>query len=148
LHTWGYSFNNQIRFEIHYNAKGWSITELDDVYIRKGIAIIKISEVDHDIVPTLDSDPFQAKKVLAWVNKIGGDRIHVLRDRMKQEDLYYIILHELGHIFGVMHTNKDELMQPTYMKSNSSCIDKNTAQKAALYLSIDPQSVNWCTSDE
>lgn len=144
LMAWNYAFNGQVRFELNYNVGGWDISQMDDVYLRGGIAIIKLSESSQDIIPTLDSDPYRAKKVLAWVNKIGGDRIHVLRDRMNETDLFYIMLHELGHIFGATHVDKDELMQPTYIKGGDACIDRNTARKAAEKFGINPDTMNWC----
>lgn len=144
LQSWGYAFNNQINFEIHYNVSDWSLNEVSDIYLRHGVMIVYLSERENDNIPTLSSDPFNAKKVLAWVNKIGGNKINVLRDRINETDLYYIILHEMGHIFGVLHTNEDELMQPSYMKTNQRCVDQNTARKAAEFMGVNPNTMNWC----
>lgn len=142
LETWNYSFNGQLKLNIHYNTEPWSSKILDDVYLNHGIAIIFLAE--NDITVTLASDPFQAQKILAYVNNIGGDKIYVLRNRLNEKKLFYIALHELGHIFGATHSDGDDLMQPYYYNNSQACIDKTTAQKVAEHLLINFHSMNWC----
>lgn len=144
LETWNYAFNGQVVLDIHYNTEQWTIKQFDDIHMNQGIAIIYLSENEGDNIPTLSNDPFQAQKVLAWVNELGGNKVYVLRNRIKEKNLFYITLHELGHIFGVQHSDENNLMQPNYYINTQACVDKSTATAAALYLGINPKYMNWC----
>lgn len=85
-------------------------------------------------------------KVLAWVDKIGGNKIFIIEERVKIEDLENIMLHEIGHILGARHVGKT-LMNSKYNKYYYTCIDQITASQIGAFLGLDVDNLNYCFKD-
>jgi|SRR5579885_1030638 len=80
---------------------------------------------------------------LAWANDIGGNRIYFVRDRIDNDWMTGIALHEMGHLLGAKHDNV-YLMQPQFNWRDGRCVDQQAAYLVANYWGIPVQNVKYC----
>jgi len=143
INTWNYVLNGHIVMKV----EGWEfdmeIDVLQNIISRRGLIIMKI---DHDN-PVVNDDPKQP--TLARANDIGGNKVWMVRDRFESEDVYPIMLHELGHIFGAEHEeDKPEnigfLMYPHYIRGKYNCVDERAMKRVAQFQMIMYDQLNFC----
>lgn len=80
---------------------------------------------------------------LGFVERIGARDIYLVRDRLENEDVPYVLLHELGHALGARHRSEG-LMSPHYSKVRYRCIDKETMRQVARYNHWPADRLNYC----
>jgi hypothetical protein len=144
VNQWNFALNGHLRFETHCNEGPWKIEDIDRAFFEHGLIIIRLSSRTCNFIPDLEVDPTGRAKVLAWVNKIGGYRIYVVRDRLRDDDVFYIMQHEIGHALGARHRPGKNLMYFEYYKDYYACIDRQTSDQVAEFLSIPQKEMNYC----
>jgi hypothetical protein len=80
---------------------------------------------------------------LGFAEKIGGNHIYLVRDKIKNQDVEGVALHEMGHLLGAKHLG-DKLMQPHFYLKNAQCVDHMTVVQVAEYLRLDARKLNYC----
>lgn len=80
---------------------------------------------------------------LGTADFVGGHNIFLARDSMNPEDVYYVSLHEIGHLLGADHKGA-QLMYPTYTQDGFHCIDYLTVWQVASHYNIPVTNVNYC----
>lgn len=84
---------------------------------------------------------------LAWADKIGGTTVKVVRNRIGDDDLEYVMLHEIGHLLYLKHVkNPNMLMYDAYSKYSALCIDQDSVQKVANTYNLEYAYMNYCIS--
>ncbi len=83
------------------------------------------------------------KIVLAYCDKILGTRMFMIRDRMGNEDVQPIVLHEIGHLLGAEHVGH-QLMYPYYGKERFRCVDWESINFVARQQHLDVNNLNYC----
>mgnify|MGYP003328398273 CR=1 FL=1 len=144
VEQWNFALNGHLRFEVYENEGAWRIQDIDRAFFEHGLVIIKLSSKNCDFIPDFEVDPSGRTKILAWVNKIGGYKIYVVRDRLRDDDVFYIMQHEIGHALGARHKPGKNLMYFEYYRDYYMCIDKQTTDQAAEFLGIPPKEMNYC----
>jgi hypothetical protein len=81
--------------------------------------------------------------VLGWANRLGGDVIFLVRDRIKLEDVRGVMMHEMGHLLGAGHDMR-WLMAPGYIRNESQCVDKEALEMVAKKYFLDMGRLNYC----
>lgn len=70
--------------------------------------------------------------------------IYIAQDTIPLSVGKYILLHELGHAFGLEDTgNEDTLMDRTFVRPH--CLDRRTMQGIAKKMGWAVETMNWCT---
>ncbi len=80
---------------------------------------------------------------LGTADFVGGHNIFLARDSMATEDVYYVSLHEIGHLLGAEHKGL-RLMFPTYTQDGFHCIDYLTAWQVSGHYNIPVTNMNYC----
>lgn len=148
---WNYVLNGQII--LHVNSYEF---DMEPEVIRRAQQenAFLFLKVNSDFPGIPDDMPQQLCKVtpkcqltLAWVDRIGGSVMKIVRDRVGSADIQYIALHEIGHLLYLQHVNKKEsLMYPTYNRFGYLCIDYESALKVSKTYGLDFQYMNYCNA--
>ena len=80
---------------------------------------------------------------LGFTDAIGGKYLYLVPEYIGEEDLYGIVLHEIGHLMGARHT-EGGLMKAGYSSGQEVCIDKGTVEQIREY---DWKRMNYCIRD-
>lgn len=143
INTWNYVLNGNLILKVENYGFDMEPNIIKDILGRNGLIIMKI---DSKNPMTQEKD---LKNAAAWVNKVGGNKMWLIRDRFESEDVFPITLHELGHALGAGHeefkpANEWLLMYPYYGKDSFMCVDRSAAQKVAIYQMILFEKMNYC----
>lgn len=87
----------------------------------------------------------RAGNVLAFTDRIGGRKVWLIRDRLGSWQVQPVTLHELGHVFGALDREGPGLMHYELRPLEARCVDKATADEVAIWLSLPPASLAYCT---
>ena len=135
---WNYALNGSIKLRVISYDFDMEPSILNDVVVKgEGWLFLKIdhrSNLYHDAPDG---------HVLAFVNDIGGNRIYFIRDRMINEYMRGVAMHEIGHLLGARH-DKVYLMQPYYKFEYYRCIDQETVHMVAEYEHLSESHLNYC----
>jgi hypothetical protein len=84
--------------------------------------------------------------ILAYANDIGGDTVRIFRDRIHdQPKLRQVMRHELGHLFGVLHTKDNTgLMGESWTPEKYQCVDEYALKSACRYQQITCKHIKPC----
>lgn len=91
------------------------------------------------------TDMLMPEGVLGWVDELGSPVIYLVEDRMTDQDIRILLMHELGHSLGLPHLPvKGTLMYPYY--PNSPCIDEITIRELVTVGRghYQLEHLNWC----
>jgi hypothetical protein len=105
------------------------------------------------ILKTYSSNPIISSRdhanyiALGLANKVGGNWLWIVRDRLDDSDIINITMHELGHLLGAEHTPR-YLMSPNYSKIEYQCIDKSAIQQVADKWSLPMSKLSYCVYND
>jgi hypothetical protein len=141
LEEWNYVLNGYQKFDVVSWNFDLGDNDLRMIQERRGIMILRI-ESSSGFMP--GDDP--GFVTVAWTNRIGGNKIFVVRDRIHNMKRFHsAVLHELGHVEGAPDFDGEgSLMDGVYQKSNPTCVDKRSAEAVALYQGIPFEGMNYC----
>jgi len=81
---------------------------------------------------------------MAFTDKIGGNLLYLVRDRVSNGEVRGLVMHEMGHLLGAQHRRDDNLMQPVYHDYNAQCIDQETLSQVAAFQHLPLDNMNYC----
>lgn len=141
---WNYALNGKIKLEVQRLDFDFEVNQLLAAARDKSIIVIKVSKED-DVVKGCDKFTTVPGKTfcLGFVEEIGGKYLYVVRDRIQDEDVLKVVLHELGHILGSDHTGSG-LMNKSYSRIEYQCIDLETIKNVAKYNQLNVEDLNYC----
>lgn len=145
LNAWNYALNNYIKLEVISYTFDMDPNDIKAALSNNGILIMRINSHNPIIPPSTDENTM----VLAFVDRVGGNLFYVVRDRITNDQLQQITLHELGHIMGCCssqnhHLYDTSLMNKFYNSEYMRCIDKATIIEVAAFRKLDPTKLNYC----
>lgn len=141
LNQWSYALHGYFEFKIESTSFDMEDDVLRRVASGDGWVFLKIDSTN-EMVGHQDHGK---SKVLAFTEKIGGSHLYVVRDRIKNEQMTGIIMHEIGHLLGAEHrSEEDNLMYPAFRINNSRCIDKLTLEQVAHAQRLSMAGLNYC----
>lgn len=150
IKQWNWALNNEIILEV--KDENYIVGSTPD----PGLIFIKISEKD-----SIVKNDEGLLTAYAWTNKIGGNRIYFITDRLiayevapkkfvdfpwTYKDITSIALHEMGHAFGSKHLEYNGLMAPSYNGKNYKCIDQAAILTVASYQHIPTSNLRYCSN--
>lgn len=129
---WNFALNGYVRIEIvDLEYKFGDVLGADDWTIVK---------IDHFNEKVKDRKKWRK---LAFADRIGGQHLWIVRDRIQDGWMVGIILHEIGHLLGASHEGKD-LMQPHFVENGYVCVDEETLKQVAQHQQIPFKKLNFC----
>jgi hypothetical protein len=138
---WNYALNGYVKIVVVSTTFDMEVDVLKRVMSGDGWLFLKINSSN----PLVDDKQFEGKKLwtLAWANAIGGNRMYLIRDRINNEWVTGITLHEMGHLLGADHDNV-YLMQPHYNWEDYRCVDYEALKRVAAYQHLPMAGLNYC----
>lgn len=112
-----------------------SIDELNDPH---AILVMKVDS-NCTFIPTIPEG-----SVLAWTNRIGGNKVWVIRDRLGNWQVQAVMMHELGHVFGADDRKGHGLMHYLIDMNEYRCIDKATVEEVATWQGLPMSALGYC----
>jgi hypothetical protein len=132
---WNYALNGYIRLVVVSTTFDMQPEILDSVVNHNsGWLILKTDSY---------SEVAKNKLTVGTSNSVGGNVIHIIRDRITNEDLEIIMLHEIGHLLGSGH-NTSYLMAKHFDRDHMQCIDYFTLSNVASFQHIQLNRLNYC----
>lgn len=134
VEQWNFALNGQVRLAVvdwEFNMSPISLKE-NAWYILKVDSSCKFKPADTS-----------KERTLAWANKLGGNHVYIIRDRLGNGDIKGITMHEIGHLLGTDHVG-EYLMFHYYNRARYNCIDYASAESVGKILKLDVKSLNYC----
>jgi hypothetical protein len=138
VEQWNFVLNGYVHLSIvdtHFDMEVSKITES----VKQGGWLIMQIDGHSSLIPIAKPGLW----VLAFVDRIGGSHMFLVRERFGNEDLFGITMHEIGHLLGSPHLGH-KLMYPTFSKYRYQCVDFETAAAVAEHQGIRPEDLNYC----
>lgn len=143
LDQWNFALNGYLTLDVvdYRSPLHYPLTHAEKTRIESehGILILRI-----DSASPLIQETQHPPRVLAFVYPvIGGNYVYLIRDRMLNDGVKLITMHELGHALGAHHTHGG-LMNPEYYPYMYQCVDRPVLEEVASYQHLDFGRLNWC----
>lgn len=129
LDEWNWTLNGYARFKV----ESWTLDKKDLEGVNAEIAKTMRGLVIHRTLvgapEEMETDPLQ-EGVLGWVTEELKD-MYIVSDRIGYTDLHVVVMHELGHTLGAMHSRTPGTLMFPNTSQQSSCVDQLTAINVA-----------------
>jgi hypothetical protein len=136
--AWNYAMNGYVVLK----AVDWDfdmeVSKIVQSVSQNGWLFMKITE-DNPMVPVSD----KGYKTIGFTERVGGHHLYLVRDRLQNEDVFGVTLHEIGHLMGSEHVGQ-RLMYPHFTRARFQCIDYETASAVAEAWDIQVSRLNYC----
>jgi frataxin-like iron-binding protein CyaY len=136
VNQWNYALNGHIVLEVVDTSYDMSISVLERVRLTGGWIILRVGN-DSPMVVNLNKP-----KTLAWADRVGGNYVFVIRDRMDGKWVTGVMLHEMGHLLGASHGVN--LMAAQYRWDDCRCIDLESLKLVAVAQGLSIDKLNYC----
>jgi hypothetical protein len=143
LDQWTYALNGYIQFDVrsyHFQMQDSVLTHIQHA---DGWVFLKVDSNNKFINYQDRVYGHPGNLILACTDKIGGNTLYIIRDRMINSQVSDITMHEIGHLLGADHQNGG-LMDPAPNENNARCIDLGTLKQVAAYQHLDYHLMNYC----
>lgn len=151
INNWNYVLNGQMILKVvDYNVLP-SPENIQAIKSSGNIIIIQANETDPNIPKQVNNNDCQKKNncliTLAWADSVGGNLIYIIKRRVMADNVEYIVMHELGHVFHLSHQeDENSLMYRIYTKLGYLCVDFLSAKLVAEQYNLDVNRINYCAS--
>lgn len=132
INKWNYVLNGHIHLyiiDINFYTDPAKISEQQKL---NGWIILKTNHNHNDV-----------KKAIGFVDKINGNYIYLVRERLTNEDIFGVMLHEIAHLLGAKH-NSQGLMYKEYNRTKYQCVDFDTMEEVADAQNLSIKDLNYC----
>lgn len=142
LMQWNYALNGYLRLELVDTNFDMQPDVIRQCMLGNCWMILK-TDSNNPMVAELDKTKKGKSYTLAWADSIGGNRMWMIRDRMSNEWVTGIALHEMGHLLGAEHDDV-YLMQPMFHWEQARCVDYEALRRVAEYQHLPFSKLNYC----
>lgn len=147
LDQWNYVFNGHAKFVVVNKHFTMTDSLIQESLRNDGFVIFKVPYTN-SLVAREDDHIHKIGKMpnsftLGFVLGVGWHQLYLVRDRLGNQDVFYITLHELGHALGAVHSN-DGLMSPVYNRFRYQCVDQEAAKQIARVHHWEMSDLNYC----
>lgn len=133
IDQWNIALNGAVRIEvINYD---FDMTDAELLDVSNGAWVIMKINSHNSLVGS--------REVGAWANRVGGNKIWVVRDRVSNSMIGGVVMHEIGHLLGAEHSRVG-LMMPGYDKDWMQCVDYHTIKAVGKYHGIGINRLSYC----
>lgn len=125
----------------------WNVVLNGVTHLEPRVAKLSLAESGIMIMRIDSSAPYipepQEGHTLAFVERIGGRHVWVVRDRILSTWVEPVMLHELGHILGAVH-HDGGLMNWEFTTAAYACVDVETARDVSESLNVPLSRLRYC----
>jgi hypothetical protein len=143
INAWNYAMNGYVVLQ----PVDWEFNkEIPKVVASvrdNGWLFMKIDSASK-MVPEASAEGY---KTTGFTESVSGNHLYIIRDRLQNEDVFGVVLHEIGHLMGSNHVG-DRLMSPHYSRVRFQCIDLATVTAVAEAWKIPVSHLNYCVDKE
>ena len=137
---WNTALNQGLAMQVASVKFDMEWSEIERCLSENGIMILSVPSYG-DVMRYVDDGNIGAK-----TDKIGGNVIYLLNDRVNKDNIFAFTLHEMGHVLGAEHTEHG-LMYPRYRSNKTYCVDKEAVEQVARYNGLDINKLNYCKQE-
>ena len=139
VNSWNYVLNGYIKLQIVDTKFDMQIDRIVKRVRENGWLFMKI-DGKSSLVPG-PTDPHDWS--IGFAERIGGNHLYLVRERLHNDWVYGVTMHEIGHLLGSPHIG-NRLMYPRMTRSRYQCVDYDTMWTVAVYNGISPDLLNYC----
>lgn len=137
---WNYALNGYVILnvvDVEFDMEPIKIVE----QVRmNGWLFMKIDSSGSSFIPANEKPGFNC---IGFTERLGGNHLFLVRDRLENNEVFGVTLHEIGHLLGSPHVG-DRLMRAHFTRATAQCIDFLTIEKVAKYAGIPVGNLNYC----
>jgi len=135
---WNYAMNGYIHLRVVDTHFDMEIGKIQEQIRRNGWLFMKIDSKT-SYTPIVSGGYYS----IGFADKVGGNHLYLIRDRLKNEEVFGVTLHEIGHLLGSGHVG-DRLMSPHFSMAGNQCIDLATISAVAQWQGLPMNRLNYC----
>jgi hypothetical protein len=142
IDAWNFAMNGYVILKVvdtHFDMEVSKIVE----QVNKGGWLFMKVDSTNKMIPPQDEKGYWT---IGFTEQLGGHHMYLVRDRIGNDDVFGITMHEIGHLMGSPHVGQ-RLMYPHYTRARFQCIDYATQVKVAKFFDIPLEGLNYCTDD-
>ena len=138
LDAWNYAMNGYIKLTVIDTHFDMEVDKIVKQVKMGGWLFMKIKS-DSTLVPLNDKGFW----TIGFCEVIGGHHMYLVRDRLGNDDIFGVTLHEIGHLMGSGHVGQ-RLMYPHYSRARFQCIDYQTMTNVSKFFELPLENLNYC----
>jgi len=141
INQWNYAMNGYVVLKVVDTSFDMEVDKITKQVAEGGWLFMKIDS-SNKIVPD-HKDKDKGYWTIGFTEKLGGSHMYLVRDRLRNEDVFGVTLHEIGHLMGSDHVG-ERLMYPHYGRARFQCIDQETIKAVAKWWDLNYGVLNYC----
>lgn len=142
INAWNYAMNGYVKLVVVDTKFDMEIPKIVESVRTGGWLFMRINH-DSSLVPA-NSKGFWT---IGFCERISGHHLYLVRDRLGNEDVFGVTLHEIGHLMGSDHVG-ERLMYPHYTRARFQCIDWTTMTTVANVWDLPIENLNYCVDKD
>lgn len=139
IQKWNYAMNGYIVLKVVDTNFDMEVDKITKQVSENGWLFMKIKS-DNKMIPDQKEKGYWT---IGFTEKLGGNHMYLVRDRLGNDDIFGVTLHEIGHLMGADHVGT-RLMYPHYTRAGFQCIDYDTIKAVAKWQDLDASNLNYC----
>lgn len=139
IRAWNFAMNGYVQLKIVDMDFDMEPSKIVDQVNQNGWLFMKLKS-DSKLIPEQKEKGYWT---IGFTEKLGGHHLYLVRDRLANEDVFGVTMHEIGHLMGSDHVG-DRLMRPHFNRTASQCIDYDTIKAVASYNNLPLDRLNYC----
>lgn len=139
IHQWNYAMNGYVVLKVVDTNFDMEVDKITQQVAQGGWLFMRIRS-DNKMIPDQKDKGYWT---IGFTERLGGSHMYLVRDRIQNEDVFGITLHEIGHLMGSDHVG-ERLMYPHYSRARFQCIDYDTMKTVAKWWHLDLNKLNYC----
>lgn len=140
---WNFALNGYVELVVVDTHFQMEIDKLEAQEESDGWIIWKTNSEDPHIPPQDEKGYW----TIGWANLVGGNYIYIIRDRVQDDQMFGLSMHEIGHLLGSPHVGT-RLMYPHYQDDRYACVDFQTMKAVSKYWGIPAHRMNYCVAED
>ena len=139
--AWNFAMNGYVKLKVVDTQFNMEVDKIVKQVNAGGWLFMKIHS-SNKMVPD-HRDKEKGFWTIGFCEQIGGHHMYLVRDRLSNEDVFGVTLHEIGHLMGSGHVGQ-RLMYPHYSRARFQCIDYETMTKVSKFFDLEMENLNYC----
>jgi len=136
---WNYALNGYVVLRVVDNQFDMEVEKIQESQRRNGWLFMKI-DANNPMVPV---QKVGVGVTLGFANKVGGNHMYLVRDRLDNDAVFGVTMHEIGHLLGAEHVG-NRLMFKHFSRARFQCVDRASLEAVAHYQGISADDLNYC----